>query len=214
MINGINGAFVIPHHSSKTCMLASVTMTCSLLGYISISIPTQLLIYTCLAVSFRILSISEPYSVIENVGSKIVFGANPLADHDKSDKPESAQKVKQNKSNLEFENINFKVAFYIKIVENLMTIGITTNYTIFTLYTNVSVFLFLCCIFSCFGNARFFRFGMCFPLSSHTALSSKFLVYCQNIFPISIYFTFKLRLKLALYFIVCTCADLINYFSI
>ena len=72
-----------------------------------------------------------------------------MADHDKSDKPESAQKVKQNKSNLEFENINFKVAFSIKIVENLMTIGITTNYTIFTLYTNVSVFLFLCCIFFC-----------------------------------------------------------------
>ena len=64
-----------------------------------------------------------------------------MADHDKSDKPESAQKVKQNKSNLEFENINFKVAFYIKIVENLMTIGITTNYTIFTLYTNVIGFL-------------------------------------------------------------------------
>ena len=75
LVNGVSGAFVIPHHSSKTCILAAVTMTSHLLGYTSINIKTQLVFYTLLVTSFRLSSLQDPYSVFENIGSKIVFGS-------------------------------------------------------------------------------------------------------------------------------------------
>ena len=84
LMNGVSGAFVIPHHSSKTCIIAAVTMTSHLLGYTSIDVKTQLVFYSFLVASFRIANLRDPYSPIESFGSKIVFGGYPMADQSKS----------------------------------------------------------------------------------------------------------------------------------
>jgi hypothetical protein len=75
LVNGVSGAFVIPHHSSKTCILAALTMTSHMLGYTSINIKTQLVFYTLLVTSFRLSNLQDPYSLFENIGSRIVFGS-------------------------------------------------------------------------------------------------------------------------------------------
>jgi hypothetical protein len=64
LMKGLGGAFVIPHHSSKTCILAAVTMTSHLLGYTSVPVATQLTFYTFVAAAFRLASQGDPYSVL------------------------------------------------------------------------------------------------------------------------------------------------------
>jgi hypothetical protein len=95
VINGVGVAFVIPHYSSKTCILAAITMTSHLLGYTSISIKAQLLCYTLLAASFRILNLQNPYVLLETVGSKLVFGSSPLAVEAKPDQTKSVEADKK-----------------------------------------------------------------------------------------------------------------------
>ena len=76
LVNGVSGAFVIPHYSSKTCIIAAVTMTSHLNGYTSVDVKTQLVFYTFAAASFRLLNLADPYSALENFGSKIAFGSS------------------------------------------------------------------------------------------------------------------------------------------
>ena len=76
LVNGVSGAFVIPHYSSKTCIIAALTMTSHINGYTSIDVKTQLVLYTLAAGSFRLLNLADPYSMFENFGSKIAFGSS------------------------------------------------------------------------------------------------------------------------------------------
>jgi hypothetical protein len=77
-------------------------MTSHLLGYTSVAIKTQLLFYTLLEALFRILNVRDPYSLLETVGSKLVFGSNPLALEAKPDETKSGEANTKVKSQFAF----------------------------------------------------------------------------------------------------------------
>lgn len=77
LANGLKQAFVIPHHSTKTCILASIVLTLQSLGHLPIDIKPLFAILVCISLSFRLLTVLsnwDPYQAFENVFCAIAFG--------------------------------------------------------------------------------------------------------------------------------------------
>lgn len=79
LVKGVDRAFIIPHHSSKTCILASAAFAAQAVGYVSLGVKPILAGFTLLCVNLRIMSIftnADPYEWFESALCSLVFGNN------------------------------------------------------------------------------------------------------------------------------------------
>ena len=77
--NGFKKAFILPHHSTKTCVFASVVMTAQVLGYFPpyVSLESVFTVFVIFAVSMRLFTVvsdADPYDIVEIPVSMLVFG--------------------------------------------------------------------------------------------------------------------------------------------
>ena len=89
--NGPKKAFVLPHHSTKTCILASVLITLCRTGHLEAEAGNVFAFLVLIAISFRTMTAitdMDPYEPLENFVCKGLFGSYEV---------EVAQEVKDTK---------------------------------------------------------------------------------------------------------------------